>query len=190
MNSYPNSDCKQCTESKLGWVHNVHTQQPRPRAHCARSAQVVGAAARTTPMSQACRAHSQRRPRAQRAQVARIAPRSWAHVATSLPCQVQPLKSRHHSRLRPPGGHPMSRHHIGVATPISPLHVKTSHWCRDTVSPAQHQARSHPMSRLQFHVVTSWTTNLCRDIKFMSRPQFPAGQVATLVPCRDLLETI
>ena len=39
MNSYPNNDCKQCTESKLGRVHSVHTQDPgfahaalRPRA--------------------------------------------------------------------------------------------------------------------------------------------------------------
>ena len=36
-----NSDCKQCTESKLGWVHSAHTQgpccvgtAPRPRARC------------------------------------------------------------------------------------------------------------------------------------------------------------
>ena len=60
----------------------------------------------------------------------------------------------------------MSRHHIGVATSLSPLR-----------------------SRHQNQVATSWTTNLCRDIKFMSRPQFPTGQVATSVPCRDLLET-
>ena len=26
MNSYPNSDSKQCPESKLGWVHRMHTQ--------------------------------------------------------------------------------------------------------------------------------------------------------------------
>ena len=25
MNSYPNSDSKQCPESKLGWVHRMHT---------------------------------------------------------------------------------------------------------------------------------------------------------------------
>ena len=28
MNSAPNSDCKQCTESKLGRVHSVHTLNP------------------------------------------------------------------------------------------------------------------------------------------------------------------
>ena len=33
MNNDPNSDCEQCIGSKLGWVHNVHTQNPRLRAH-------------------------------------------------------------------------------------------------------------------------------------------------------------
>ena len=31
--------------------------------------------------------------------------------------------------------------------------------------------------------------SLCRDIKFMSRPQFQAGQVVMPIPCRDLMET-
>ena len=31
--------------------------------------------------------------------------------------------------------------------------------------------------------------NLCRDIKFMSRHQFPTGQGATSVSCRDILKT-
>ena len=38
MNSVPNSDSKQCTESKLGWVHQVHTlayPARTGRAHCA-----------------------------------------------------------------------------------------------------------------------------------------------------------
>ena len=106
---------------------------------------------------------------------------SWAHVATSLPCPVKP---------------PRSRHRFHVATSWRPSHVATSHWCRDTVSLAQPQARSppyvatsiscrdllhdQPMSRHQVHVATS---SSCRDIKF------PTGQVATSVPCRDLLET-
>ena len=76
--------------------------------------------------------------------------------------------------------------------------------------PLTEQARSRPQmmsrpqvqqarSRRQSHVATSWTTkpmsrppgrpSPCRDIKFMSRPQFPTSQVATSVPCRDLLET-
>ena len=79
-------------------------------------------------------------------------------------------------------------------------HVATSYRCRDTISPAQPQ----PRLRLHFQVATSWMTNLCRDIVFMSRPhtlspmsrhqsmsrlQFPTGQVTTSVSCRDLLET-
>ena len=28
MNSDPNSDSEQCTESRLGWVHRVHTMNP------------------------------------------------------------------------------------------------------------------------------------------------------------------
>ena len=94
----------------------------------------------------------------------------------------------------------MSLHRFHVATSWRPSHVTTSHWCRDTVSLAQPQARS----RHQNQVATSWTTTYvatsfsclylthcrtCRDIKFMSRLQFPTGQVATSVSCRDLLET-
>ena len=37
MNSDPNSDLKQCIESKLGWVHSVQTQGPRPRTRCRRN---------------------------------------------------------------------------------------------------------------------------------------------------------
>ena len=43
-NSVPNSDSEQCTESKLGWVHQVHTlAQPTrtSRAHCAQAGLVV-----------------------------------------------------------------------------------------------------------------------------------------------------
>ena len=143
MNSYPNSDCKQCTESKLGWVHSAHTLSPG-RKHTARTVPRSWALLRA---QRPCRAHSQRRPRAQRAQVVRIAPRSWAHVATSLPCPVNRPGRDVTSMSRPPGGHPMSRQ------------------CRNTVSPAQHQARP----RLHFQVATSWTTNLCRDVNPMSR---------------------
>ena len=64
-----------------------------------------------------------------------------------------------------PSQPPRSRRHFDVATSWRPSHVATSHWCRDTVSPAQHQARS----RLHFQVATSWTTNLCRDVNPMLR---------------------
>ena len=49
----PNNDPKQCTVTKLGWVHSAHTQNPGR----ARSAHVVGAAART---ASAVRAHAGR----------------------------------------------------------------------------------------------------------------------------------
>ena len=45
MNSVPNSDSEQCTKSKLGWVHQVHTlTQPvrTGRAHCSRWAPCRG----------------------------------------------------------------------------------------------------------------------------------------------------
>ena len=62
------------------------------------------------------------------------------------------------SRSRPQTGRPRSRHRFQVAT---------SKRGRDTVPPAQPQARS----RHQNQVVTLLETNLCRDIKFMSRPR-------------------
>ena len=75
----------------------------------------------------------------------------------------------------------MSRHEIGVATPLSPLQVATSKQGRDTISPAQ------PPS----HVATS---NRCRDTtqaypgsdtKTRSRPSWRLPYVATSNSCRD-----
>ena len=83
----------------------------------------------------------------------------------------------------------MSRHHSSVPRP------RPQNGGRDTVSPAKTQARSHPMSRHQFHVATSLEATLCRDIDFMSRPPTlpPMSRhhihVATsphCYPCRDL----
>ena len=65
---------------------------------------------------------------------------SQNHVATSNRCrdttQTTPCRdiksvSRHHP------GYSMSRHQIGVATPLRLLHVATSNRCHDIVSPAQ-----------------------------------------------------
>ena len=64
----------------------------------------------------------------------------------------------------------MSRHQIGVATPLRPFHVATSKRGRDTVSPAQPQARS----RLPFWVATSWRLTY----------------VATSISCRDFVPVI
>ena len=120
-----------------------------------------------------CCAHSQRRPRAQRAQAARIAPRSWAHVATSLPCPVKP---------------PRSRHRFQVATSWRPSHVATSHWCRDTAQPA-------PGRDFKFDVATpSLLPSLKPGRHPMSRHHIGVGPpgrptcVATSTPCRDILK--
>ena len=60
MNNDPNSDCKQCTESKLSLVHSAHTLDPgcvhtapRPRAYCAQAAR--------TPRAGCHAQHAQRR---------------------------------------------------------------------------------------------------------------------------------
>ena len=114
-----NSDPKQCTVTKLGWVHSAHTQNPS-RAHTALAVPMSWALLRA---QQACRARSQRRSRAQRAQVARIAPRSWVHVATFFSCPAQ-ARSRHHfqaatSWTTKPGRDiiPMSRPPFSQLTP-------------------------------------------------------------------------
>ena len=132
MNSNPNSDCKQFTESKLGWVHSAHTQNPG-RAHYTRSAQVVGAAARTTNRSWV---HARL--------VARAAvPAALAPVATQSPgCDTQFKQAR----LRPKidvvtslcSSHrnvPIVTQNIGRDTKPpqgSKNHVVTSNRCRDT----------------------------------------------------------
>ena len=48
MNSVPNSDSEQCTESKLGWVHRVHTQRTLAartvgpgHTHCAQTERIA-----------------------------------------------------------------------------------------------------------------------------------------------------
>ena len=61
MNSVLNSDSKQCTESRLGWVHRVHTQltlatraQLPSRAHGAVLWRALG---RIVALSRLCRRH-------------------------------------------------------------------------------------------------------------------------------------
>ena len=59
MNSGPNSDSKQCTESKLGWVHQVHTLNPAcsPRSAVSQpvAGRVAGFAGRVAAYSRSCR---------------------------------------------------------------------------------------------------------------------------------------
>ena len=70
----------------------------------------------------------------------------------------------------PPGGYPMSRHQIHVATPFLPT---VGFPGRDTKNPGRDLLHCHP----------------CRDIISMSRHRFrptKADQVATPLPGRDL----
>ena len=208
-------------------MHCAHTQNPGRahtaravpksrallRAHCARSAQVVGAAARTASRLRACPAHSQHRSRACWACTCRDtprqpAPRSRPHFDVATPRQPESCRdiksvSRHHP------DHSMSRHQIGVARSFllpSPSQVATSR-------PGRNLPGDEPMSRHQFHVGTSFLPTMgfpgrdtkiqgrdlphsrsCRDIKSMSRHHFcltKAHKVATPLPvatsaCRDL----
>ena len=106
----PNSDHKQFTLSKVGWVHSAYTQNPG-RAHTARAMPMSWA---LLCAQQACRVHVMRAASAGRAHAGR------ALVATrpgSLP-PGRDLTS-------------MSRHQG------SQNHVATSNRCRDIVSPAQ-----------------------------------------------------
>ena len=103
-------------------------------------------------------------------------------------------------RSRPLGGHPMSQHHIGVATPSllpslkpgrdtrtksrspgRPTYVATSFSCRDLthccpcrdINPCRDFNSQQARSRRKFHVVTSWRLT----------------HVTTSTSCRDLLST-
>ena len=181
MNSDPNSDCKQRTESKLGWVHSVHTQNPG-RAHTARA---VPRSWALLPARQAGRARmrawsgAQLRLPPSRPETQVVTPnfnrpgrdlKSMLRPAFAPPTET-PL-SRPKTLVATPNHHKaartMSRHQIGVATPLRPLQVATSKWSRDIVSPAQPQSRSQHQNQ----VATLLETNLCRDINFMSRPRF------------------
>ena len=164
MYSGSNNDCKQCTESKLGWVHSAHTQNPG-RMHTARAVPRSWALLRSQPTG---RAHVARTARACRDLVGRglvaTCPGSLPQVATSLRCRD--IKA---ARI-------MSRHQIGVATPLSQLQVATS-WrltyvatsisCRDLVSATVRL----PGRDTEIHVATSHTV----------------AHVATSNPCRDTI---
>ena len=128
----PNTDPKQCTVTKLGWVHSAHNQN-QGRAHIAGAVPRSWALLRVWLTGRAhgrlvARTASAGRALAKRALVAKRLG-SLPHVATSLRCRdIKATKI-------------MSRHQIGVATPLRPLQVATSKRGRDTVSPAQPQAR-------------------------------------------------
>ena len=74
----PNSDPKQCTVTKLGWMHSAHTQNPG-RTHTARAVPMSWA---LLCAQQACRAHVERAASAGRAHAGR------ALVATRPGCDA------------------------------------------------------------------------------------------------------
>ena len=201
----------------------VRTRRAQSRAHCARSAHVVGAVARTASWSRACRARSQCRSHAQPVQVARSAcagrphnaqvvgacrdlsplpsprlgrdiisrsrpPGQLSHVATSIPCRDLPSTQLKPPRSRPQkwgcdtnfhrAGRTMSRHQIGVVTPLRPIQVATP-------KPGRDPPGGYSMSRHQFYVATSflpqWTFQVA-TLKSKSRPAFVP---LTERPCRD-----
>ena len=185
----PNSDPKQCTVTKLGWVHNAHTQNPG-RAHTARPVPMSWALLHA---QQAGRAHVARTASTGRA----LSVRRSRAKRPGRGCKLRPLslvhpqaRSRHRSQVATswtikPGRdvNPMSRppfcstKTVQVATSKigsrhqlpweSQNHVATSKRCRDT-------AQATPG----------------RDLTSMSRLPFlcqAPGQVATSFPGRDLL---
>ena len=184
MNSDPNSDRKQCIESKLGCVHSAHTQKPG-RAHTARAVPRSWALLLAWQAGRA-RMHAWSRPQLcllllppSRLKAQVVTPnfnrpgrdlKSMSRPASTLPTEM-PL-SRPKTLVATPNHHKaariMSRHQIGVATPLRPFPVATLKRGRDSVSPAQPQARSQHKNQ----VATLLETNLCRDIDFMSRPHF------------------
>ena len=159
----PNSDPKQYTFTKLGCVHNAHTQKPG-RAHTTRAVPRSWALLRAQPTS---RAHVTRIVSAGRAlggralvvthpgslsQVAARMSQPQNDVATRIfptaggPCRDIKITSRR------PQGQTGSRLENGVATPFLLPSPKPG---RNTKNPGRDLLE----------------TTLCRDINFMSRPR-------------------
>ena len=182
MNSYPNIDCKQCTESKLGCVHSAHTQNPC-RVHTARAvprswallrAQQAGRARSCAPVATQSLVTTPNfnRPGRDLKLMSRPAFALSTETPLSRP-KTLVVTQNHHKAART-----MSRHQIDVATSLRPIQVATSKRGRDTVSPAQPQARS----RHQNQVATLLETNLCRDVVSAQSEQTrsqPQDEVAT-----------
>ena len=113
-------------------------------------------------------------------------PEQLSQVATSTPCRDLP-----YAQLKPPRSRPqiwgrdtnfqrpaitMSRHQIGVATPLRPIQVATP-------KPGRDPPGGYPMSRHQFYVATSPTATHVVTSKMMSRLQAQSSQFQ---PDRDV----
>ena len=163
----PNSDLKQCTVTKLGWVHSAHTQNPG-RAHTARAVPMSWALLRAHPAQVVSMlgVHWSRHAQAACPRPSRdIVPRSrppeqLSQVATSTPCRDLPS-----GQLKPPRSRPQN----GVAIPTSKGQPEP---CRDIKSVSRHHSgQSRP--RHQNQVATLLEATLCRDINFYVATSFP-----------------
>ena len=160
MNSDLNSDCKQCIESKLGWVHSAHTQSPGrahtacavPRSWALLRAQLTGRA-HVALTASACHALAGVRW-SRHAQAAY--PRSRPHfdAATSRqPESCRDIKSVPRHCFSCPAPSQVATAELVATLLETPL-------CRDI----------NFMSRLRFPTGQFATSVPCRDIKSMSRP--------------------
>ena len=110
-------------------------------------------------------------------------------VTTShWPTQVATSKWGHDPKFNRPGrdANPMSRPASAPPPEVPLSRPKT------LVETPNHHKAARTMSRHQIGVATPFllpSPKLGRNANPMSRLQFPIGQVATLVPCRDLLDT-
>ena len=160
----PNSDYNSALNQN--WVRCI-VRTPR--------AQVASTLRAQCPGRGCCCAHSKQVARVSRAQLAQVVHRSrscWACTSRNTPRQPAPGRDlKTGSLLRFP---------CQIQSQVA-----TSFQGRDLLDD---QARS----RHQPHVATSLPpsqTNQVATSKMGSRLQFPTGQVATSIPCRDLLET-
>ena len=181
---------------KTGLCAQCAHPETRSLAHCARSAQVVGAAARTADRSRACHAHSQHRSCA-----------CWPCAGRDTPRKPTPgrdLKTpgRNTKLTQPllrPGRDAKSRWRPSwrlpdAATSISCRDLVTAHSgifnsrhqnpcsdlphclpCRDLKNDVATSNRLSPNSAMSrrhfFHVATSLTATYVATLKLMSRPQ-------------------
>ena len=162
MNSDLNSDCKQCTESKLGWVHSTHTQNPG-------GAYTARAVPRSWVLLLARQAGCARMRAWSRAQLRLLCllllPPSRPKAQVVTPIFNRPgrdLKSMSRPASAPPTETPLSRHHSGQSRSRPQKGVATPFLLP---SPKLGRNPKNPSRDLL-------ETNLCRDINFMSRPRF------------------
>ena len=169
-----------CAHSRL--VASMSWEQPTQVARSAwagraHSAQVMGACRDLSPLSI---------PRPGRDIVPRSRPpEQLSQVATSIPCRDLPSAQLKQPRSRPQkwgrdtsfhsAGRTMSRHQIGVATPLRLIQVATS-------KPGRDPPGGYPMSRHQFYVATSFLPTvgfLGRDAQLQVATSHTATHVAT-----------